>query len=96
MIIASFIKDEDTAANAASALTFPLMFVSGSFFPVEQMPWFLQDLAMVSPLTYLNNGLRSAMITGNNADAMANLLIVGALGAVLFVVGVAVLKWKED
>jgi hypothetical protein len=36
------------------------------------------------------------MITGNNADAMANLLIVGALGAVLFVVGVAVLKWKED
>jgi ABC-2 type transport system permease protein len=89
MIIASFIKDEETAANAASALTFPLMFVSGSFFPIEQMPWFLKYLADVSPLTYLNNGLRSSMITGNYGDALFNLLIVGALGILLFAVGVS-------
>ncbi|OPY26110.1 MAG: ABC-2 family transporter protein [Methanocella sp. PtaU1.Bin125] len=96
MIIASFIKDEETAANAASALTFPLMFVSGSFFPVEQMPWFLRYLAMVSPLTYLNDGLRSSMITGNNEVALFSLAVVGAVGVVLFVVGVLVMKWKED
>ncbi len=95
-IIASFVKDEDTAANAASALTFPLMFVSGSFFSVGSMPWFLQDLADISPLTYLNNGLRSAMLTGNNADVLSNFAIVAVLGIVLFVIGVAVLKWKED
>jgi ABC-2 type transport system permease protein len=95
-IIAGFVKDEDTAANAASAMTFPLMFVSGSFFPVEKMPWFLQWLADVSPLTYLNNGLRSAMITGNMGDVLVNFAIVGLLGVVLFAIGVAVLKWKED
>jgi len=95
-IIASFVKDEDTATNAASALTFPLMFVSGSFFSVGQMPWFLQSLAEVSPLTYLNNGLRAAMITGNTSDVLNNFAIVGVLGVILFVVGVAVLKWKED
>jgi ABC-2 type transport system permease protein len=96
MIIASFIKDEETAANAASALTFPLMFVSGSFFPVEQMPWFLQYLAAVSPLTYLNDGLRSSMITGNNEVAMFSLLVVGAVGILLFAVGIVTMKWKED
>src|SRR5271157_272078 len=95
-IIASFVKDEDTATNAASALTFPLMFVSGSFFSVGQMPWFLQDLANVSPLTYLNNGLRAAMITGNGTDVLNNFAIVAVLGVILFVVGVIVLKWKED
>jgi ABC-2 type transport system permease protein len=95
-IIASFVKDEDMASNAASALTFPLMFVSGSFFPVESMPWFLQWLADVSPLTYLNNGLRSAMITGNMGDVLTNFAIVAVLGVILFVIGVAVLKWKED
>ncbi len=96
MIIASFIKDEETAANAASALTFPLMFVSGSFFPIEQMPWFLQYLAKVSPLTYLNDGLRSSMITGNNEVALFSLAVVSVLGILLFAVGVMVMKWKED
>jgi len=96
MIIASFIKDEETAANAASALIFPLMFLSGSFFPIEQMPWFLQYLAKVSPLTYLNDGLRSSMITGNNDVALFSLAVVGVAGIVLFAVGVVVMKWKED
>jgi ABC-2 type transport system permease protein len=95
-IIASFVKDEDTATNAASAMTFPLMFVSGSFFSVGQMPWFLQYLADVSPLTYLNNGLRAAMITSNMTDFLNNFAIVGVLGIILFIVGVVVLKWKED
>ncbi|HEY3274343.1 MAG TPA: ABC transporter permease [Methanocella sp.] len=96
MIIASFIKDEETAANAASALTFPLMFVSGSFFPIEQMPWFLQYLAKVSPLTYLNDGLRSSMITGNNDIALFSLAVVAVVGIVLFAVGIVTMKWKED
>ncbi len=95
-IIASFVKDEDTATNAASAMTFPLMFVSGSFFSVGAMPWFLQYLADISPLTYLNNGLRAAMVTGNSSDVLTNLAIVGVLGVILFVIGAATLKWKED
>jgi ABC-2 type transport system permease protein len=96
MILTTFVKDVDSAENAASAITFPLMFVSGSFIPVQSMPWFLQFLANVSPLTYLNDGLRSAMITGNYGDAMTNLAIVGVLGIALFAIGVALLKWKED
>ncbi|HMK45739.1 MAG TPA: ABC transporter permease [Methanocella sp.] len=96
MIMTAFVKDVDAAENAASAITFPLMFISGSFIQVSSMPWFLQDLANVSPLTYLNDGLRSAMITGNYGDALTNLAIVGVLGVLLFCIGVAILKWKED
>ncbi|WP_424358350.1 ABC transporter permease [Methanocella sp. MCL-LM] len=96
MILSAFVKDVDAAENAASAITFPLMFVSGSFIPVGNMPWFLQFIADVSPLTYLNDGLRSSMITGNYGDALTNLAIVGVLGIILFGIGVAVLRWKED
>lgn len=96
MILSAFVKDVDAAENAASAITFPLMFVSGSFIPVGNMPWFLQFIADISPLTYLNDGLRSAMITGNTGEAITNLALVGVLGIVLFGIGVAVLKWKED
>ena len=45
MIIASFVKDEEMAGNAASIASFPMMFLSGSLFPVDQMPWFLQIIA---------------------------------------------------
>lgn len=96
LIIATILKSEESATSAANMVTFPLMFLSGSFFPVDNMPWFFKWVADVSPLTYLNNGLRDAMISGNTGDAMTNLIIVAAIGAVFFITGVATLKWKED
>ncbi len=95
MVIAYLIKGEGSA-NAAFTITLPLIFVSGSIFPVDRLPSFLQVLAVVSPLTYLNDGLRSAMVTGNMADAWLDLAVVSAVGVVLFGIGVAVLKWRED
>ena len=96
LIIASLLKSEESATSAANMVTFPLMFLSGSFFPVDNMPWFFKLFADVSPLTYLNNGLRDTMISGNPGDAVTSLIIVASIGAVFFVAGVAALKWKED
>ncbi len=95
MIIAYIVKGEGSA-NAALTITLPLIFISGSIIPADQMPWFLKDIATISPLTYLNNGLRDAMITGNMGDAWMNLSIVGVLAIVFFGIGVAVLKWRDD
>lgn len=96
IIFANYAKDPESATSAVMAITFPLMFISGTFLPVENMPWFLQYIANVSPLTYLSNGLRSSMITGNTGDALTNLAIVGILGIILFGIGVAVFNWKEE
>ncbi|MFA5314267.1 MAG: ABC transporter permease, partial [Methanomassiliicoccales archaeon] len=57
MMISRFSKDEESANAAASAITFPMMFLSGSFFALESMPSYLQMIAKVMPLTYLNEGL---------------------------------------
>ncbi len=94
MVIAYLIKGEG-AANAAFTVTLPLIFISGSIFPVERLPSFLQALAAVSPLPYLNDGLRSAMVTGNMGDAWLNLAIVSGIAIVLFGIGVAALRWRE-
>jgi ABC-2 type transport system permease protein len=96
MLIASFVKDEEMAMNAANMVGFPLMFLSGSLFPVSQMPWFLQIIADISPLTYLNNGLRAAMITGDNQVILTSMVIVCVLAAILFGLGVVTQKWKDD
>lgn len=96
MIIAQFVKDEEVAGTAAGVITFPMMFLAGSFFPLETMPGYLQTIAQALPLTYVNNGLRDAMVYGNAAGAMGNLLIIAAMTAVIVIVTVAISGWKKE
>jgi ABC-2 type transport system permease protein len=95
MVIAYLIEG-DEAANAAFAITLPLIFLSGSLFPVGRLPAFLQVMAAISPLTYLNDGLRSTMVTGDTRNALVDLAIVSTLAVALFAIGVIVLKWRDD
>lgn len=95
LIIARFVKEEETAGAAAGAITFPMMFLGGSFFPLESMPSYLQAITKVMPLTYVNNGLRDAMIYANTSGAFNNLVILAMLTAVFMGVGVVISTWKQ-
>jgi len=96
MILSRFAKDEETANAAASAITFPMMFLSGSFFDLSASPEWIQTIAKVMPLTYVNNGLRDTMVYGNDASATFNLLVIVVLAVVFVAVGVYVSKWSDD
>jgi ABC-2 type transport system permease protein len=96
MIIARFVKDPDGADAAANVITFPMMFLSGTFFQLSQMPQFLQTIAQVLPLTYVNEGLRAAMIFGQTQQAIINTALIAALGIASIVVGSLITKWEED
>jgi ABC-2 type transport system permease protein len=63
-VIASFASTEDAANGMTSIIQFPMMFLSGSFFQINQMPDFLQGVARVIPLTYLSDALRQVMVGG--------------------------------
>jgi len=96
MILSRFVKDPETAGAAANAITFPMMFLSGTFFPLEQMPEFLRTIATVLPLTYVNNGLRDSMIMGEPQRAVINTMIVTVLGVICLIVGAWITKWEEE
>ncbi|OPY31861.1 MAG: ABC-2 family transporter protein [Methanomassiliicoccales archaeon PtaU1.Bin124] len=96
MILSRFAKDEETANAAASAVTFPMMFLGGSFFDLSASPEWLQMVASIMPLTYMNNGLRDTMIYGNDAAALFNLGILAVVAVVFVVIGVYVSKWTDD
>lgn len=96
MVIARFVKETDSADAAANAVTFPMMFLSGSFFPLEMMPEFLREIAKVLPLTYLNEGLRDSMVYGNASSALYNTVIVLVVGIVFIVIGALITNWRED
>ena len=96
MVIARFVKETDSADAAANAITFPMMFLSGSFFPLEMMPEFLREIAKVLPLTYLNNGLRDSMVYGNASSALYNSVIVLVVGIVFIIIGSLITSWREE
>ena len=63
-VIASFAPTEDAANSMTSVVQFPLMFLSGTFFVIDQMPQPLQIVARFLPLTYLSDALRQVMVNG--------------------------------
>ena len=95
MILTRFVKEAQSAVAAANAIMFPMMFLAGSFFPIEMMPGFLQKVARLLPLYYVNEGLRAAMVSGDNGAALRYAAIIGVFAAVVFILGIIATKWEE-
>ncbi len=96
MLITRFVKEAESAHAAANAIMFPMMFLSGTFFPLEGMPDFLQTFAKVLPLYYVNEGLRAAMITLDEGTLMTSTVVLIILAIVIFILGVLLTSWKHD
>jgi ABC-2 type transport system permease protein len=96
MIIGRFVKEQETADMAGGAITFPMMFLAGTFFPLESMPDYMQSIAQVLPLYYVNEGMRNAMIYADIDKSLFFSAFVLVFAAVFFIVGISLTKWKED
>jgi ABC-2 type transport system permease protein len=95
MILTRVAKEAESAAAAADALIFPMLFLSGTFFPVEMMPEFLQKFAKVLPLYYVNEGLRASMVSVDNMAALRYAAVIGIFAAVVFILGIMITTWSE-
>jgi ABC-2 type transport system permease protein len=95
MLIGTVTKNPETSAAIANAIMFPMMFLSGTFFPLESMPGYLQSIATAMPLTYINEGLRDTMIYGNTNSALINLGIVVIIAIIMFVAAAKLMSWKK-
>ena len=95
MLLTRVANEAESAAAAANFIMFPMMFLAGSFFPIEMMPGFLQTIARVLPLYYVNEGLRASMVSVDNTAALRFAAMIGTFAAAVFVVGVNTTKWEE-
>lgn len=94
-VIASFAKTEDSANGMTSVAQFPLMFLSGTFFPIDQMPDALQVVARVMPLTYLSDGLRQVMVDGTPfAPLWVCFAVLAGFLAVCFGIAARFFRWQ--
>jgi len=93
IVITSFAKDQETATMLMMTLMFPMMFLSGVFFPIQQMPWYMQYISRVLPLTYASQALRKVMVLGAGIPAISTeLTILIVFGVVMTAIAVPVFR----
>jgi ABC-2 type transport system permease protein len=96
MLVGTVSKSVESAAVVGNLVTFPMMFLSGTFFPVSTMSSGLQTVAHVLPLFYVIEGLNNVMLYGNLAGALTDAGILVVLSALIFGLAVRFFKWRED
>lgn len=93
VVITSFAKDQETAMMLMMTLMFPMMFLSGVFFPIQQMPWYMQGISKVLPLTYATTALRKVMVLGASIPMITTeLSVLIGFGLIMTIIAVPVFK----
>jgi ABC-2 type transport system permease protein len=96
MLVGTVTKSVESAGVVGNIITFPMMFLSGTFFPISLMPTYLQTFAHVLPLYYLIAGLNNVMLYGNFSGASLDIGVLIVISAVIFTLAVRFFKWRED
>lgn len=83
--------------DVANFIVLPMAFLSGSFFPLDSAPHWLQGLSQALPLRHLNDAMTEVMVRGQGPSAalqpkailLGSALVIGVIAARLF-------RWETD
>jgi len=93
-LIAAFIKTEEGAIPIINAITFPMMFLSGTFFEVTNMPSFIEPVVKILPLTYLSDALRQIMVDGTPLHSMTtDVAVMAGWTVICLAITIRFFKW---
>jgi ABC-2 type transport system permease protein len=93
--VGSLVNEPETADAVTNVITNPMMFLSGTFFPVSAMPQFVQSIAKVLPLYYMANGLRDAIVRDLGfMHVLPDLVVLLAVTGVLTLVSLRTFRWE--
>lgn len=68
ILVASRMRSQQGFHIVVQLIVFPLIFLSGVFFPVNNVPMWLQVISKVNPLTYGVDAIRQLFISGDFSD----------------------------
>lgn len=89
MMISATAKTQEDYIQIVMPLAIPMMFICGVFFPKETMPWLLQKISYILPLTYAEDAFRAVMLQGAGLSSIAmDLVVLLMFTALFFIVGV--------
>ncbi|MBN8192128.1 ABC transporter permease [Bacillus sp. NTK074B] len=94
-IIAGMAKNPESAGPIAGFVTFPMLFLGGVFFPINDMPDIIQPIVKVLPIAHLSSALRETMnLETPFWELGTETLILGAWLVGGFAIASYVFKWE--
>jgi len=94
-IVSGVARNDNAIPPMANIITLPQFLLSGTFFSISAFPVWLQHIAKVLPLTYLNDAMRKVAFEGAGLqDLGKELLILTVWGIVIYFAAAKTFRWE--
>ncbi len=93
-VIGSYSKVPAQAYGLTNLLSFLIILFSPVYYPIEALFPPLRFFAYILPTTYAAQALRYSF-KGLTMDALRDITILGAMAALLLIIGLSKIKWRE-
>ncbi|MDD4877267.1 MAG: ABC transporter permease, partial [Dehalococcoidales bacterium] len=88
-------KTTESAMPIIQLVQFPMLFLSGVFFPIDFMPDFMRPIVNALPLTYLGDTFRQVMVEATPLYPMiVNLAVLAGWLVVCMVLAIRFFRWE--
>ncbi len=95
LALGGWAKNERQVAPLSNIIVFPMMFLSGTFFPRFLMPEWLQGLSAFLPLTPIIDGIRLIATEGKHlVDILPQIGLTGLWMIVIYAIAFRVFRWE--
>ncbi len=95
LALGGWAKNERQAAPLANLIVFPMLFLSGTFFPRFLMPEWLQKVSDFLPLTPIIDGIRLIATEGKHLTEIGSQLgLIGLWLVAIYIVAFRVFRWE--
>jgi ABC-2 type transport system permease protein len=95
LALGGWAKNERQAAPLSNLIVFPMMFLSGTFFPRYIMPEWLQNVSGFLPLTPMIDGIRLIATEGKHfIDILPQIGLIGAWLIIIYLIAFRVFRWE--
>jgi len=96
LLVGAFAKTPEAASAVANLVVLPMAFLSGTFFPLDNAPGWLQGLSKVFPLQHLVEAMKDVMVRGQApSSALPAMGLLLAFALVLALVATRLFRWDD-
>jgi ABC-2 type transport system permease protein len=96
MIAGSFTKTPEAASAVANLIVLPMAFLSGSFFPLQSAPRWLDIVSQALPMRHMVDGMLDVMVRGKGpVDVLPQLGILVGFAVVVGGIAVTLFRWDD-